>query len=120
MVDLGLTITEDPNHMVAAAFRSLDSSGDTIRRYLDTLAGTSFDKRIISEQGVQYADNEIERARAVRSALLQHRREIDDTLLALNSYIAACSRRRREGIERIKNTRPPEEEWPSFEEDDDG
>jgi|SRR5690606_31140899 len=115
MADLGLNITEDPNEMVAAAFRSLESSGDIVRRFLNSLAGTSFDKRIISEQGIQYANNEIERARAVRNALTQHRREIDDALLALNNYIMACSRRRREGIERVKTQKY---DWPEFEDDD--
>lgn len=120
MVDLGLQVTSNMNERLAAVINSLSRSGEQAQRIAGILAGTSFDKKIISEQGIQYSDNEIARAKYLRDCIISLRKETDDTLFALNEYIARCSRRRKDGLTRVTSSKDTLKDWPVVEEGTDG
>jgi hypothetical protein len=116
MTDLGLEVTSNMNERLSAVINSVGRSGEYAQKVASILAGTSFDKKIISSQGVQYADNEIARARMLRDSLIALRRNADDALFALNEYLRKCSTRRKEGIDRINEQQAKLDAWPVIEE----
>lgn len=102
-MNLGLEPTNNFNSRLATAIADATRSGLVAKQIADSiLAGTSFSKKIISEDGIGYADREIMRADMVRARLIVARKNFDDAIFVISEYIRAANERRKVGRQRVE------------------
>jgi hypothetical protein len=95
----------DINEQVEAAITKVSDSGLNVSKACENyFTKTSFNRNIVTENGVIFANRELFRTKILRSVLVNARKQIEDLIMHLDAYRSRASLRREDGIERLRNS----------------